>query len=246
MRNNHGQTAKDVFYSEHKEFMATAKQLMMDKANYGMLVATIVATIVFAASLVVPAHDVPNAKSLTSQKQWRWFIVFFVANSVALLSSSASIIYFLAVLTSSYTEDEFNLKLPIRLVFGITALFVSITTMVVAFIAASFLIFNHHSTWVAYLVASLGLASIGYSTMTSFASFLYNLLGDVLSSLYWSRYQRSRDLSRDLPFMNYGERLKLHEAVHLMFVEEASKFRNKLAKLCENKCFRENQQAAVP
>ena len=182
MRNREGLTPMDLFKTQHDELHAKAEVAVKDTANSGMLVATIIATIVFAASLTVPGHDVsPNADSSILQKKG-WYIVFILSNSIALFASSSSMFYFLSVLTSSFTDDEFVSSLQARLMFGITKLFVAMTTMVVAFTAACFLIFNHLSAWVAYLVASLG-----FITLALFVFLLYNLFGELICSLYWSR-----------------------------------------------------------
>ena len=148
-----------------------------------MVVATIIATIVFAASLTVPGHYAsPEANSYILQKR-SWCIIFILSDAAALFSSSLSIIFFLSILTSSFTGDEFMSSLILRLTCGVTILFVAFTTMVVAFTATSFLIFSHLSTWVAYLVASLG-----FITAVLFVVILYDLFGDLMRSLYWSRH----------------------------------------------------------
>ena len=110
------------------------------------------------------------------------YIVFILSNSVALFSSSSSIILFLIVLSSGFSKDEFSSSL-VRLMLGFTTLFVAITAMVVAFTAACFLIFKHLSTWVACVVASLGSITLALNMML-----LYNLLGDTIWLLYWSRH----------------------------------------------------------
>ena len=178
MRNKEGQTPTDIFYTTHEKLINNPRLAVKDKANYGMVVATIIATIAFAASLTVPGHDVsPETDSLILQKQW-WFIVFFVSNSVALFSSLASIIFFLSILTSSYKQDELNFSLQLRLMSGVATLFVAIATMVVAFTAACFLIFNHYCTWILYLVASLG-----FLTVACFFFILRTLFRDLIDFL---------------------------------------------------------------
>ena len=60
MRNNEGQTPKMFI---NKDLIVKAKHAIMDKANYGVLVATIVSIIVFASFLTFPNHEVcPESK----------------------------------------------------------------------------------------------------------------------------------------------------------------------------------------
>ena len=81
-------------------------------------------------------------------------MIFVLSNALSLFTSTASIVLLLAILTSSYAESEFVKSLHARLMFGLTTLFISITTMVLAFIAAIFLIFDYNLTGVPYAIAS--------------------------------------------------------------------------------------------
>ena len=68
-------------------------------------------------------------------------------------------------------DDEFVSSLQVRLIFGVATLIVTITTMAAAFIATCFLIFNHTSTWVTFLVASFGFITLGFVCFVSLYSF---------------------------------------------------------------------------
>ncbi|KAG5120806.1 hypothetical protein JHK84_039146 [Glycine max] len=171
MRNNMGKRPIDVFYEEHKKLSEEIKDAARGIAEYGMLVSTLVATVAFAAALTVPG-DKTNA----------WFTVFILTNAVALFTSSASLLSFLSNFTSSrFAQSEFVKSLHPSLTFGRALLFISVFAMVVAFTAASFLMFDHKSKWVAYLVASMAVFPI-----LLFLLFQINFLDDLL----WSRYYR--------------------------------------------------------
>ncbi|KAK7372709.1 hypothetical protein VNO80_06096 [Phaseolus coccineus] len=138
-----------------------------------MLVATLVATVAFAAALTVPGD-----------KNNTWFIVFIFTNAVALFTSSASILSFLTNFTSSrFAESEFVVSLHPSLTFGRVLLIISVAAMVVAFTAASFLIFAHSTQWVSYTVAPMGV----------FALLLFLLFqSKFCDELFWSRYYRPK------------------------------------------------------
>ncbi|KAG5120808.1 hypothetical protein JHK84_039148 [Glycine max] len=176
MRNNMGKRPIDVFYEEHKTLSEEIKDAGKGIAESGMLVAALVATVAFAAALSNVPGDKTNA----------WFVVFILANAVALFTSSASILSFLSNFTSSrFAQSEFVISQHPSLTFGRALLFISVFAMVVAFTAASFLILDHKSKWVAYLVAS----------MTVFPIFVFLLFQ--ISSLddhLWSRYYRFPEL----------------------------------------------------
>jgi hypothetical protein len=111
-----------------------------------MLVATLIATVVFAAAFTVLGGN--NQESgIPILLRNNWFMVFFVSDAITLFSSSTSIVIFLSILTSRYTEKDFFNSLPTKLAFGLATLFISIVGMVVAFSATCFLVYNSKITW---------------------------------------------------------------------------------------------------
>ncbi|XP_030942869.1 ankyrin repeat-containing protein ITN1-like [Quercus lobata] len=168
MRNGKGMTPREVFNAEHKELLKVGEKAMKETANSCMLVATLISTVVFAAALCVPgASNQLNTPFLTKEE---WFMIFVLSNALSLFTSTASIV--LSILTSSYAESEFVKSLHARLMFGLTTLFISITTMVLAFIAAIFLIFDYNLTGVPYAIVLLH----------------FNLWADLIRSYYWSKF----------------------------------------------------------
>ena len=99
--------------------------------------ATLIATMVFT----VPGGN-DQVKGSPIFLECNWFTIFFVSDSIALLSSTTSILIFLSILTSRYSKHEFLPSLPKRLVLGLTTLFISIVAMVVAFNATCFLVYQ--------------------------------------------------------------------------------------------------------
>lgn len=107
---------------------------------------------------------------------------FRVSDGVALFTSSTSILMFLSILTSRYSEQDFLQSLPSRLMFGLTTLFVSITTMMITFTITSFIACRHGWAWIPILIALF--AAVPASV---FASLQYPLLADVINSTFGSR-----------------------------------------------------------
>ncbi|KAG2391007.1 uncharacterized protein HKW66_Vig0132320 [Vigna angularis] len=171
MRNKNGKTPIDVFYDEHNQLSKDIKESAKGIADSGMVVATLVASVAFAAALTVPG-DKGNA----------WFIVFIVTNAIALFTSSASILSFLTNFTSSrFADTEFVISLHPSLTFGPELLIISVAAMVVAFIAASFLIFDCTTKWVSY-----GVTPMGIFPLLVFILFQSKFFDDS----YWSKYYR--------------------------------------------------------
>ncbi|KAM3742127.1 hypothetical protein ACB098_07G047300 [Castanea mollissima] len=141
MKNSNNQTPKELFAKEHKKLLKEGEKWMKSTATSCMLVATLIATVVFAAVITVPGGENNN------------------------------------------TENDFLISLPTRLMFGISTLFISIATMVLAYTGAIFLIHDHKYVWVPILIVFLACA-----TVTLFAWQHFHLWADTIRSTYWSRF----------------------------------------------------------
>ena len=181
MKNSKNQTPKELFSEEHKKLLKGEKW-MKSTATSCMLVATLIATVVFAAVITVPGGENNNTGVPIFLRE-KWFLIFVISDAIALFSSSASIIMFLSTLTSRYAENDFLISLPTRLMFGISTLFISIATMVLAYTGAIFLIHDHKYVWVPILIVFLACA-----TVTLFAWQHFHLWADTIRSTYWSRF----------------------------------------------------------
>ncbi|XP_075673136.1 uncharacterized protein LOC142642624 isoform X4 [Castanea sativa] len=182
MRNSKNQTPKELFAEEHKKLLKEGEKWMKSTATSCMLVATLIATVVFAAVITVPGGENNNTGVPIFLRE-KWFFIFLISDAIALFSSSASIIMFLSILTSRYAENDFLISLPTRLMFGISTLFISIATMVLAYTGAIFLIHDHKYVWVPTLIVFLACA-----TVTLFAWQHFHLWVDTIRSTYWSRF----------------------------------------------------------
>lgn len=181
-KNKEGMTPKDVFNATHKDLVKEAERTVRETARSCMLVSTLIATVTFAAALTVPGASNKNTTPLLSKEQWTSF--FILSNAVALFTSASSIISSLSVLTSSYAQKEFVKSLHVRLMFGLTTLFLSITAMLLTFIAVMFLIFDYKKlAWLPYLIVILG-----SGPLFLFLGLHLGLFTDLIRAYYWSSY----------------------------------------------------------
>ncbi|GKV07263.1 hypothetical protein SLEP1_g19059 [Rubroshorea leprosula] len=65
------------------------------------------------------------------------FIVFMVSDAISLFAASNSVLLFLGILTSHHSDEDYRKYL--LLIIGLTSLFISIATMMIAFCAALFI-----------------------------------------------------------------------------------------------------------
>jgi len=182
MKNFEGETPKEIFIKRHTYLQKDGEKWMKDTANYCMLVATLIATVIFAAAFTVPGGSNQETGTPIFLRS-NWFMVFFISDTIALYSSSTSIAIFLSILTSRYTEEDFYRSLPSKLVFGLATLFISMAGMMVAFTATCFLMYNSARAWASVVVITS--ASI---PVTSFVLLHRKLWVDTFLSTYKSGF----------------------------------------------------------
>lgn len=151
-----GKTPWDLFTDTHNDLKTRAETWMKDTANYCMIVATLIATVVFAAAFTVPGGTADTGTPVFLKS--KWFMVFFISDAIALLCSSTSILMFLSILTSRFAEDDFLYALPGKLVVGLAALFISIAGMVTAFSATCFLVYKG---WIPIVIMASASVPVG-------------------------------------------------------------------------------------
>lgn len=167
-----------VFTKEHKNLVIEGEKWMKDVANSFMIAAALIATVVFTAAVTVPGGD-DNQTGLPVFYKDGAFIVFAISDAISLFASTTSMLMFLSILTSRYAECDFLHILPKRLIIGLITLFLSTTTMMIAYSASLYLVFGRKNVW--NLIALSALASL---PIISFVSLQFPLLVDVISSTY--------------------------------------------------------------
>ena len=180
--NKDGKTPQVLFTEQHAGMVKEGEEWMKHTAAHCMVVAALIATIMFAAAFTLPGgNNGDDGHPLFLKKSA--FIVFVVADAISLCTSSASILTFLAILTARYTEDDFLVSLPWKLMIGLITLFISIATMMVTFSASFFLLYAEKMRWIPLFV----------STLAGVPVFLFGLLQsrlllDVINSTFNSRH----------------------------------------------------------
>ncbi|XP_034226291.1 ankyrin repeat-containing protein NPR4-like isoform X2 [Prunus dulcis] len=153
--NKKGETARELFTKEHKELAERGEKWLKDTSNSCMLVATLIATVVFAAAFTVPGGNDNDGAPNLLQKNSSTFMVFVVSDAIALFASLTSLLMFLSILTARYAEEDFLQSLPRRLIIGLASLFFAIASMMVAFGATIELVLNNRFNWVSITITSL-------------------------------------------------------------------------------------------
>ncbi|KAK4604110.1 hypothetical protein RGQ29_012570 [Quercus rubra] len=128
MKNGEEETPYVLFKRTHEELRTKGEKWMTDTANYSMVVSTLIGSIMFSGLIADGLDDGSNL-----------YLVFSISSAIALFSSSTSLVFFLSILTSRYSYDDFLVWLPIKLLFGVATLCISIAAMMVAFLTSFWL-----------------------------------------------------------------------------------------------------------
>ncbi|CAJ2637739.1 unnamed protein product [Trifolium pratense] len=181
-KNSEGLTPRELFTKEHEELLKKGESWMKQTANSCMIVSTLIATGVFSAAFSLPGGNNDNTESPNYLNK-RSFLIFALSDSMALISSSTSILIFLSILISRYAEQDFLKSLPLKLISGLVALFVSIISMMVAFSSAFFITYYHGLKWVPNFISALAFLPIPL-----FIYLQFSLWSDIVYSAYICRF----------------------------------------------------------
>ncbi|KAK1419707.1 hypothetical protein QVD17_28981 [Tagetes erecta] len=177
-KNDEQETPITVFRKEHKDLRKEGEEWMKKTADSYTITAALIITIVFAAAITVPGgNNGDSGKPILESNPG--FVVFVVSDAISLFTSTTSLLFFLSILTARYAEEDFLYKLPKRLIFGLVMLFVSVTTMMIAFTATLYISFGQGKSWILLPIAALACLPIA-----AFVTLQLPLLVDLISSTY--------------------------------------------------------------
>lgn len=156
-QNNEGKTPYQTFMETHEDLVKNDTDWLMKTADSCTLVAALIATVAFATSASLPGGiNGYNGEPILQQE--RMFEVFAISSLVALCFSLTAVLMFLSILTSRHQAMDFHVYLPRKLLIGLTALFISIASMLVSFCGGHFFVLRKivkQAQVVEYLVAFL-------------------------------------------------------------------------------------------
>ncbi|XP_071689272.1 uncharacterized protein [Rutidosis leptorrhynchoides] len=177
-KNSAGETPEMVFSREHTELLIKGEEWMKKTAESYTITAALITTIVFAAAITVPGgNDQNKGTPLFTNKPA--FTIFAISDAVSLFTAVTSLLMFLSILTTRFSEKDFLFKLPKRLIIGLASLFISTTAMIIAFGATLLLVFGQGNLWVLIPIGALTCLPI-----ISFVTLQFPLIIDLISATY--------------------------------------------------------------
>ncbi|XP_058782322.1 uncharacterized protein LOC131656699 [Vicia villosa] len=137
-------TPSEVFKEKHKELLESSVNWLKDTAESCSVVAALIAGVSFATSGSVPGGNQQTGQpTLEGQPAFEGFAI---SSLIGLYFSVTALIMFLAILTSRKEVEDFCRNLPMKLLFGLCSLFVSIVAMFVSFCAGHFFVLTDKYT----------------------------------------------------------------------------------------------------
>ncbi|XP_024018103.1 ankyrin repeat-containing protein NPR4-like [Morus notabilis] len=167
---------EQLFTENHKDLVIAGEKWMKDTSGSCSVLGALIVTITFAAAFTVPGGNDQNM-GFPIFRNKQLFKVFFISDAISLFASTTSVLMFLGILTSRYAEEDFLKSLPTKMIIGLSTLFFSIATMMIAFCAAVSVMLPE--TWIVLLVCLLASVPIA-----SFIRIQFHLLVDIFMSTY--------------------------------------------------------------
>ncbi|KAM1491321.1 hypothetical protein PS1_023790 [Malus domestica] len=157
-KNKDGLTPPELFTKNHEKLHKEGEKWMKGTTTSYTVVSTLIITIMFAAAFTVPGGNNQETGFPIFLNE-KLFVVFVVSDAISLFSSATSALMFLGILTSRYAEDDFLTSLPTKMIIGLSTLFISIATMMVAFSSALFIMLQD-KPWITYPIIFLAGAPV--------------------------------------------------------------------------------------
>nr|XP_043612084.1 uncharacterized protein LOC122583776 [Erigeron canadensis] len=180
VKNNAGQTPSQLFSENHRDLVSKSKKWIKGTTNQCMVAAALIATIGFSVVFTIPrGYDQHNG--IPQFIPDGHLIAFVVLDAISFILSSFSILMFLSIVISRYTQTDFLESLPQKLSFGLVILCLSILTMMVAFGISIFILYHHKFMFIVHIFGLLVAIAVTWKVQ-------YPLLVAVFHSTYGSRY----------------------------------------------------------
>ncbi|KAL7172380.1 hypothetical protein ACSBR2_031969 [Camellia fascicularis] len=137
-QNNDGKTAEEILMETHSEMVEKDKEWLMKTSESCTIVATLIATVAFATSVSVPGGTKGHGEPVLGGEPM--FEIFSFSSLGTLCFSLTAVVMFLAILTSRHQSTDFGCILPTKLLIALTALFLSIASVLVSFCGGHFFV----------------------------------------------------------------------------------------------------------
>ncbi|KAD6454939.1 hypothetical protein E3N88_09645 [Mikania micrantha] len=117
-KNSFGETPQMVFTNEHKKLTIEGEKWLKETAQSYTIIAALINTIMFAAAITVPGGNKQDS-GIPMFTNVNNFTLFAILDGISFITSAASLIIFLSILTDRFHEQDFLFILPLKLAIGV-------------------------------------------------------------------------------------------------------------------------------
>ena len=134
--NNNSQTPEEIFNKNHQDLVGKGGSWLNNTSNACSVVAGLFVTSTFSTATNLPDAIKNEAYDKASK-------IYAGSSFVSFYSSLIAVVMFLAIPTSGCRERDFRYGLPLKLLLGLTAFYISIASTLVSFTTGHFFIFRN-------------------------------------------------------------------------------------------------------
>ncbi|CAI9771171.1 unnamed protein product [Fraxinus pennsylvanica] len=189
--NNRGETPRKIFIQTHQKLVKEGNTWLIKTSESCSVIAALIATVAFATSATVPGglkedtgHPVLENKTAID--------VFSVTSLVALTLSVTALVFFLSIITSRWQERDFKLKLPRKLLLGLSSLFASIVAMLISFCAGHTFILREKLRYAAVPIYGVAFIPVAFFALVQL-QLCYDLLWSTIIKVPLRSYKAFLD-----------------------------------------------------
>nr|DAD22445.1 TPA_asm: hypothetical protein HUJ06_023908 [Nelumbo nucifera] len=145
--NKEKKTPRMLFDEMHDGLFKQGEEWMKRTADACMVVAVLVASAMLSATLQLPGAARNDTGITIFISEHEYFNSFIISNMISLLFSSASVIAFLSIYISRFSQRDFLEALPRMLSIGLLFLYISIAAMMTNFVSTILMVLRNEIKW---------------------------------------------------------------------------------------------------
>ncbi|KAK7387160.1 hypothetical protein VNO78_27712 [Psophocarpus tetragonolobus] len=169
--NKKEQIAGEIFKESHKELVKEASEWLKDTSESCSVVAALLAAVSFATSTTVPGgFDSGTGKPPLEGRDA--FQSFALCSLIGLCFSVTALIMFLSILTSRKEIKDFRINLPLKLLLGLSSLFISIVALFGTFCSAHFFVIDDKLKQMLILIYTLTCLPVTFYAVAQFPLYI--------------------------------------------------------------------------
>ncbi|XP_054800729.1 uncharacterized protein LOC129304909 [Prosopis cineraria] len=192
LKNKSNETPQDIFVRDNKDLLDEGIGWLKSTSESCSVVAALIAGVAFATATTIPGGTQEETGKPYLERHPA-FNLFAFTSLLALSCSITSLVMFLSILTSRQQPRDFRKDLPLKVLLGLSCLFVSIASVLVSFSSAFFFLLREHLQQVVFPLYAVTILPITFFGVAQFPLYI-----DLMRAILFERPQSSNRESEKL------------------------------------------------